>query len=77
MLDELDSYKQKILYFLQNEDDKDPEKQLEIRNLKFHERIQDIEFWQEKHINEYKKMQDGFKRHDSSLEDCHVKISLF
>lgn len=55
MLDELDSYKQKILYYLQSEDDKNQEKQLELRNLKFHERIQELELWQEKHMNEFRK----------------------
>ena len=54
LLDELDSYKQKILYFLRIEDtDQSPEYLLEKKNLNFNDRINKLHDWTERHAKEY------------------------
>lgn len=72
---ELDNYKHKIIYFLQAEDDQEPEFLLEQRNISFNERISKIEGWKAMHQVEYEKivernaaLQLRIDRADSEIE---------
>ena len=53
LLDELNNYRSKILYFMQVEDDKNPEYILELKNIKFNERISKLEQWSENQIETF------------------------
>ena len=45
MLDELNNYRGKILYFFKCDDEKGKEKILEIQNLDFDKRLRSLEFY--------------------------------
>ncbi len=56
LLDELSSYKSKLIYFLQVEDEKDPEYLLETKNINFHERINKLEDFLKAHMEDYNEL---------------------
>eukprot|EP00347_Sterkiella_histriomuscorum_P014985 403358753 len=77
LVDELDAYKSKILYFLQTEDnDQSPEFLMEKKTINFRERIARIESWQEKVQAEQKKLNTAQSESNEKLAAIQSNLEL-